>query len=161
MALGCAACNGYFGLAGCGLGDDGGVPVDFVGPLAPGEYYDPTLGYEYPTSYPSVPSPSTTPSTPTVTSNPSSSSSTINWNSILSAWTNAGTSIAKAAAGANPTFQSISPNGAMTTIFGNPSSLPANISSLIPSSVGGIGIGTLLLGGAALFIVSKMFEGRR
>src|SRR5271154_3793470 len=29
MALGCTACNGYFGLAGFGLGDDGTDSADF------------------------------------------------------------------------------------------------------------------------------------
>jgi len=94
--------------------------------------------------------------TGTVTANTSGSgvSSSINWNAILQNWTSAGTQIAKAAAGANPTYQSYNPaTGQTTTVYGNPANLPSN---LLPSSIGGMSLTTILLIGAGLLVAMKM-----
>lgn len=158
MALGCAACNGYFGLAGYGLGqsctfDDQGnmscdTSVDGTSTIGGTSVLD--LGL--PPTAPTIGGSETSPIV-TSTSNPFSTSN-INWNSILGAWTNAGTAIAKAEAGANPTFQETLPSGASITEYGN---VGSQIGSALATNIGGgFNLGGLLIFGVVGIIVFSM-----
>lgn len=106
---------------------------------------------------PTLPSVNPITGTPTVANPTTTPSSGVNWNSIANAWTNITGKILTSEAGANPTYQSIGPNGASTTIYGN---LPANLqASLAQPVAGSLSLGTLLLFGGiglvALMVLKK------
>jgi hypothetical protein len=95
--------------------------------------------------------------TPPITANVNNPSG-INWNSIAQAWTGITGQILKSEAGANPTYQSVSPNGASTTIYG---SLPTNLqASLAQPVAGSLSLGSLLLFGgigiAAILVLKSV-----
>ena len=173
--LGCVQCNGYFGLEGFGLGDDGDgdsnvplpISIDASGQQLPvtipstsntstcgflddGSYscnvVQPGQVTPGATALPSFGASSTTPTTTNQsTISTSGGGAGVNWNAIAASFTNTFGAIAKSMAGANPTYQSCNAAGQCTTIYSSGSSASGTTAASLLSSASIAGISLPML----------------
>ncbi len=101
--------------------------------------------------------PSITPTPTNTTTTPSASVSSLDA-SLANAWTNIFGKILVSEAGANPTIQTIGPNGTSTTVYGSAANLQ---SALATTTVGGMSMGTLLLfAGVGIVVMMMVSKGK-